>query len=246
MPGDIYYDKDWIIERIRVLDANQVRDAKVLNKNLDKLQMVLESADENGLFKSDSETYKNILSDLIVARDELKQNPPRIIEAWEKFYSAYHKFNQVVNSADFWWRFEYSFGGLPLIYLTTVFASIVLVCVLITPTVLDSRVLLIPGWAYLWGSIGGVLQGFWRLWQHVSDRILRKHWITWYMLLPIIGAILGALTYLIFFAGFITATGETEIKSEFIIMLLCAIAGFSSKWAVQLLDKLTTILQVRQ
>ena len=85
-------------------------------------------------------------------------------------------------------------------------------------------------------------------------RQIRKYWYTWYLLLPLIGAILGALVYLILLAGLIATTGvqptqiatigEQQTHSQFLIMLLCALGGFNSRWAVSLLDKLTEIFQI--
>lgn len=186
-----------------------------------------------------------MVNGITAALEELDQDPPKTIDAWKKFSLAYHQLNQIINSSSFWWRFKYSFGCPFLLYLATISICIFLAWFFFSPIISDSTILWVPSWAYLWGSMGGILQGFWWLWQHVSDRILRKHWLVWYLLLPLMGAILGALTYLIFFAGFIAATGEAQIKSEFFVMMLCALAGFSSKWAVKMLDKLTTIIQIR-
>jgi len=58
------------------------------------------------------------------------------------------------------------------------------------------------------------------------------------------GAVFGALAYLVYFAGFVVATGETRITSESFVILLSALAGFNSKWAVQILDKLATVIKV--
>jgi len=225
--------------------AQTTEDAKTIKDNLDKLQGVLESADENGLFKNNSDTYKEIVNGITAALEELDQEKPRTIEAWKKFTLACHQLNQIINSSSFWWRFKYSFGAPFLLFFVTILICIFLGWIFFSPIILDSKMLWVPSWAYLWGSMGGVLQGFWWLWQHVSDRILRKHWLTWYLLLPLMGAILGALAYLIFFAGFIASTGEAQITSEFFPMLLSALAGFSSRWAVQMLDKLTTMIQIR-
>jgi len=49
------------------------------------------------------------------------------------------------------------------------------------------------------------------------------------------GDIIGAIAYLVFFVGFIVSTGADQIASEAFVMLLSALAGFSSKWAVLLL-----------
>lgn len=221
------------------------QNAEEIKKQLDKLQTALEIANENGLLKNDSNTYEKIINYITEALRHLSNNPPNKIEARKKFSLAYFQFNLSINSSSFWWRFKYSFGGPVALYLVTILISIFLAWIFFSPIILESKILWVPSWAYVWGAIGGVLQGFWWLWQHVSERSLRKHWLIWYFLLPLMGAILGALTYLVFLAGFIAATGEAQLKSEFFAMLLSALAGFSTRWAVRILDKITTIIQIR-
>lgn len=225
------------------------RDAEALKNALDKLERALEVANENGLLKNDSKTYEEIIDNIIEALLDLSDNSPkplevRIIEARKKFSLAHFRFNKIINSTSFWWRFKYSLGGPVLLYLLTMLISMFLAWIFFSSILLDSYILWVPSWAYLWGTIGGILQGLWWLWQHVSNRNLRKNWFVWYTILPFMGAIFGALTYLIFFAGFIVATGESEITSEFFVILLSALAGFSSRWAVQTLNKLTTVIKV--
>jgi len=220
------------------------QNVKALGEQLDKLQEALEIANENGLLKNDPSTYQKILNHVTDALTKLNQNPPDIIGARKEFSSGYFEFNDAINSSSAWWRFKYSIGGPLAIYLVAVIICVFLAWILFSPILLKSEILWVPSWAFLWGSAGGVLQGFWWLWQHVSDRSLRKYWLIWYFLLPLIGAILGALTYLIFLAGFISATGEVQLKSDSLPMLLSALAGFSSRWAVQLLDKLTSIIKI--
>ena len=220
------------------------KDARALKDHLDLAQNCLEVANENGLLKDDSKAYEQIIGGLTDALRDLSKNPPEVVEARKKSSLAYFQFNKAVNSMGFWWRFKYCFGGPVLLYLFAVLASVFLLWILFSPILSGYTFLWIPSWAFLWGLTGGTLQGFWWLWQHISGRSLRKPWFIWYVILPFMGAILGALTYLIFLAGFIVSTGEMQITSEFFVILLCALAGFSSRWAVQLLDKLTTIIQV--
>jgi hypothetical protein len=59
------------------------------------------------------------------------------------------------------------------------------------------------------------------------------------------GAILGALVYLVYYTGFIVSTGVNTLTSEVFGMLLSALAGFCSLWAVKLLDSFTRLIQVK-
>jgi hypothetical protein len=65
--------------------------------------------------------------------------------------------------------------------------------------------------------MGGVLQGFWLLWQFVNCGVLRKTWFIYTISLPLMGALLSSLTYLIFFSGFMAVVGKTETDPEFFI-----------------------------
>lgn len=220
------------------------QEAEELRGALDKLQEVLEIANENGLLSSDSQNYEKIIDYITMALQSLSNEDPKWIKARKEYSLAYHYFNRSVNSRSFWWRFKFAFGGPALVYLVTLSIFIFLAWFFFSTNISNSDIMWVPSWAYLWGAIGGILQGFWFLWQHVYKRIFRKFWFMWYLLLPLMGAILGALTYLVFFAGFIAATGEAQIQSESLVMLLSALAGFSTGWAVSLLDKLTEIIKI--
>lgn len=220
------------------------QDSKALEDQLDKLQVALESANENGLLNNDPAKYQAILNHITDALTKLNQNPPDIIGARKEFSSAYFEFNHAINSSSAWWRFKYSFGGPFILYFVASLAFVFLAWLFFGPSLSSSKLLWIPAWAFLWGLVGGVLQGLWFLWQHVSDRKVRKAWIPWYLLLPLMGAILGALTYLAFVAGFIAVTGGAQVQSDYFGMLLSGLAGFGTRWAVQTLDKITSLIQI--
>ena len=77
------------------------------------------------------------------------------------------------------------------------------------------------------GSYGEILQGFLLLWQYVGTRKIRITWFIYAVSLPVIGAILGALAYLIFLSGFLAVAGNIQPSdSTFFIMLLAGLAGF--------------------
>jgi hypothetical protein len=209
------------------------------------LQNALESANEDGLLKDDTANYQAIMENILGGVADLSLPTPNTIEARKKYGLASQKFNQYVNSTTFWWRFKYCYEGPALIYLLSVLVIILAAWLFFSSSLSDSTLLWVPSWAFLWGAIGGIFNGFWWLWQHATLREVRKPWYIWYAVLPIMGAILGALVYLIYIAGFITATGETDLKSNFFAMLLSALAGFSAKWAVDLLNKVTDIIQIK-
>jgi hypothetical protein len=231
--------------------ANTVdENIKHLRDDIDNLESTLVCAEENGLFQipQNSTAHSEIFDNLVDACRELdnSKNPPetRFLQGWPKYRAATYKLNQTLNSAPRSWRFKYLYGGPFAVYYVVLLTAVFSAWVLFNPSMLNTRILWVPTYAYVWGLVGGILQGLWFLWQHVSDRQLRKVWIPWYFFLPLMGALLGALTYLIFIAGFITSTGATQIASEYFIMLLCALAGFSSKWAVETLDAIVDVIKI--
>jgi hypothetical protein len=209
-----------------------------------KLQDALESANENGLLKDNSKAYSEMMNIIADALNDLSANPPKTIEARKKFGLAWQELNQHINSTSFSWRFRYCYGGPALLYLIGSFVAILATYIFFEPNLLTSNLLWVPSWAFLWGAMGGILHGFWWLWQHVSRKEIRKVWYIWYLVLPFMGAVLGALTYLIFLAGFIATTGETQIQVQSFVMLLSGLAGFSARWAVQMLDKITKTIKI--
>lgn len=201
------------------------------------------AANENGAFMDSVEDHEKLIGDVTQALKGLSDNPPKIGDARKTFSLVAGELSRRVNSKPFGWRFVYGYGGPAFLYYIAIFLAITLVW-LFFPTLLDYNFLWVPSWAFVWGTLGAVLNGFWKVWQHAAYRQIRKYWYTWYLLLPLIGAILGAITYLILLAGLIATTGGQQTQSQFLLMLLCALGGFNSEWAVSLLDKLTEIFQI--
>jgi hypothetical protein len=231
------------------------KDAEFLQDNIDKLERAMVCADENGLFKVCKTVQCTEITDYFIdafrdlktfntLEDKNGEDAIRLFgEAWRKYRVASHLFNKAINDVGFWWRFKNHLGGLFLIYLLVLLGISFSLWILV-PNAFDSKLLWVPSYAFMWGFIGGILQGFWYLWRHISDRELRKVWTPWYLLLPFMGAILGALTYLVFYAGFFATTGTANIQSESFIILICALAGFSTVWAVDTLTNITKQINI--
>jgi type II secretory pathway component PulF len=96
-------------------------------------------------------------------------------------------------------------------------------------------------YAFMWGMIGSVLQGLYAVWRQVSQRQFRRGWIAWYLALPVIGAILGALMYMAIQFG-VVATTQSGIRND-TVLLLAALAGFSWKWSVGILENVEKLFK---
>jgi hypothetical protein len=213
---------------------------------LNKLQIVIDSANENGLFDDKPDTYNKFIEEIIAAIKGLSKKKPETFEARKTWSFVTSEFNRLVNSTTkFRWRFKYIYGGPAFVYLIAFLSTLLAVWFLFWPSLLNYDIFWVPASAFLWGAVGGILWGFWRLWQHANAREIRKAWYNWYITLPLMGSILGALIYLMLLAGLLAITGDVQIQSQFLPMLLSGLAGFSSRWAVEQLENLTKMIRIK-
>jgi hypothetical protein len=63
----------------------------------------------------------------------------------------------------------------------------------------------------LWGGVGGVVDAFFALHSHISDRDFDMHFRSWYFLHPLLGLSLGGIIFLLFQAGLL-AVADTQLK----------------------------------
>ncbi len=227
-----------------------------LYSQITDLQTHFDTSTENGLFCaankpkqgcSTTAMHDNIQTNIIAAFKFLRTDPPDIDNASMAYSSARMEFSQAIDGKGFWWRFVEYYGGLALTYLISVFIFNLVIWFGWTNWMLSSSILWVPTWAFIWGSTGGVLQGFWYHWQNINNQAFRRVWYTWYISLPLIGAILGALVYFIFYAGFIAATGQSQFAQDqqlYFVMLLCGLGGYSAVWAINLLNQVSALIKI--
>ena len=79
-----------------------------------------------------------------------------------------------------------------------------------------------------WGGVGGVIGALRALIKHTSqEQDFDKQHSLWYLISPLMGAVLGSIIYLVMSVGVIAITsGTSTITSPAIIYLLSGIAGF--------------------
>lgn len=100
--------------------------------------------------------------------------------------------------------------------------------------------------ATTWGAIGGILRGLWYLKDKVSERKYKNSFGPYFLSVPFLGAIFGAVVYLIIVAGLLSL-GSTEqsgdqqfpkINRPLVIIPICAIAGFNWEWVVIIFQRI--------
>ena len=56
----------------------------------------------------------------------------------------------------------------------------------------------------IWGGIGGVVGALYSLWWHISDQQdFDRHYLTWYLVQPLLGLVLGGIVFLLMAGGFL-------------------------------------------
>jgi hypothetical protein len=202
------------------------------------------------------------LSLLRQARTILLEKPQDFVEAEYKVRQAYLLYNRIENAEKwgehygwrvFWYElivlvlFVFSFLGL-LAYSTEFSTFLARLVGSQTP---NQGVFTAVGfWAtFVWGGIGGVVGALYILWTHVSERqdFERQH-VMWYIIQPIMGLILGGVTFLIIYTGLLslqaTQPAATALAREVQLFpcLIAFIAGFRPQFVFSLLTKIIKII----
>jgi hypothetical protein len=197
-------------------------------------------------------TYSHINIDLKNAQDNLddeKYSDSRVAIA-----SARMSYLKVLFSKPWRWRFVNIYAGPIWIYLIS-FLGLVL------------AFYIYPGYDFIseglegveqaafysvtWGCIGGILRGMWYLKDKVSEREYKNSWLIFFVSVPFLGGIFGALAYLILLAGILSlgvggnsSQGLTgiEISRPEVIIPIAALAGFNWEWAVKIFRRIGDLI----
>ncbi len=99
----------------------------------------------------------------------------------------------------------------------------------------------------LWGGIGGVVGGLYALWYHIADRQdFDKHYAMWYYVQPLMGLVLGAITFLIIAGGFLIVQvnitdPNAAAGARLIPYLVAVLAGFKQDFVYDQLERVVSI-----
>lgn len=99
----------------------------------------------------------------------------------------------------------------------------------------------------LWGGIGGVVGGLYALWYHIADRQdFDKHYSMWYYVQPLMGLVLGAITFLIIAGGFLIVQvnltdPNAAAGARLIPYLVAVLAGFKQDFVYDQLERVVSI-----
>lgn len=82
------------------------------------------------------------------------------------------------------------------------------------------------------GALGGLVHAIRSFYWYVGHRVLKRSWLTKYILLPFVGSTLGLLFYLVIRGGFFSTEASIEETSAFGFAALAGLVGLFSEQAV--------------
>jgi hypothetical protein len=101
----------------------------------------------------------------------------------------------------------------------------------------DQQLLLIVALA---GGLGATLHGLRSLARYVGERYLFRSWLLYYAVLPIVGAIMGTIVYLVLRAGLLAGAANTNQTDPYGV---AAIAGLVGLFSAQAAEKLKAVFE---
>lgn len=107
---------------------------------------------------------------------------------------------------------------------------------------------ILPFWdTMVWGGIGGVVGALYSLYWHVAElQDFDRQYNMWYVVQPVMGAMLGAFIYLIVISGMLAMNTNIQItSSSWFPSALACLCGFRQKFIFELLDKLMEVIGLR-
>jgi len=207
----------------------------------DSLETKLGVASENGLFRDQKKIgYNQVLEPLMIAiglcvHDKL--SPEDYQKARTNYDLAQNLFHQALQGASRRYRIVRVYGFPVVAYLSFILALLLWVDIAVLPNINGIIFLSIPLQMLLCGTLGSVIRGFWSLWYRVNRLEYRNVWTTWYVISPVMGALLGGAVYLAFVVGLITTTLKVDITNPVLAYLLAIVAGYNWEWAQGILKK---------
>jgi len=232
----------------------QVEDnlVKSLYDRADHLETKLNVASENGLFEhQDKVKHKEILDRINKALSlslRKKVSPADYSQAIEDLDTAQNLYDRAIHAVGLRKRLSYIYGIPILIYLMLILVMILIFAWNLQNLLLDfgdQLILSIPIQILLSGAVGSILRGVKALWSQVDQMQYRKVWMTWFLLCPIMGALLGGVVYLAFFVGIAVSTLTVNFANPSLAILIAVIAGYNWEWAQEVLNRVIEVLQGR-
>ena len=91
----------------------------------------------------------------------------------------------------------------------------------------------------IWGGIGGVVGALYSLWWHISDQQdFDRNYLTWYLVQPLLGLVLGGIVYLLMAGGFLLLQvnlqdANASTAARLLPYLTAVLAGFRQNFVYE-------------
>jgi hypothetical protein len=245
---------------------------KKLLKEINRIDNWTNAAADNGLFdkqkKVPASAFEDIQCKLKEARKHLYSDDFSDADYYTSL--AIRAYDHALYSSSRTWRFSNIYAGHIWIYLVTFLVAVLA----FYWYQLDSNFLKLHVHiqeaalhAATWGTVGGILRGLWYLKDKVSDRKYRNSFRIYFLSVPFLGGLFGAIFYFMLVAGLFilaptqaptilnqtgrasiinsTASGgqsnpttSTGAVSTLAIIPLATLAGFNWEWAVMIFKRI--------
>jgi len=196
------------------------------------------------------------------ARDIVLEDPRQFDEAEHKVWQV----QAIIANAEDVVKWSHHYGNRLIAYLTTWFVLLMAGILFFNPlavwlegitsaTPLGILPIAVPPLLFtmLWGGIGGIIGGFYSLWQHIAEeQDFDKQYTVWYTLQPISGVVLGGIIHVIVLTGFLSmfsqvpgadATAARESQAvQWFPALLAVVAGFRPNFVYALLSQIIKLV----
>ncbi len=98
-----------------------------------------------------------------------------------------------------------------------------------------------------WGGIGGVVGALYALWWHISEQQnFDRNYLMWYLVQPLMGLVLGGITFLILTGGFLIlqvdlSDDKASTGARLLPYLTAVLAGFRQNFVYEQLERLISL-----
>jgi peptidoglycan/LPS O-acetylase OafA/YrhL len=100
----------------------------------------------------------------------------------------------------------------------------------------DSRIMYVPVPILVWAFAGGMVGV---LYQLAFRKKLGPRFYVWLVAKPVVGMIMGAIVYFIAVSGELALNGKAQIQNIELLNVLAFLGGFSDRYSVDLLNRIT-------
>jgi len=231
----------------KIQEKSDIDKEKKLYDRIDDLDTQVNTAAENGLFNVQPNVSIDKMTELMLTtRKNLEAK--QYSECETNLTVGIDLFSSAIHSTKKSWRFLHMYAGHLWLYMIAILVSIFVIyyfglsdCLILDSSSQNHECALsnlfsnyvVGFYAVTWGIVGAVLRGLWWLKERVDVLHFRDTWTIYFLSVPFLGGILGAIVYFLLVGGLLTVTNNVNIEHPIPIIVLAALAGFNWEWAIR-------------